>query len=169
MGFESGRCEHEPIFGRGSWRIGCGSLDSPSRLVVMVLPALQPCTVGVTTAGFFLIDPGLSPSRESPDGRQRSLSPHWFDAALGALARASVPLWAGIEREIRMGWSVEQFDVGIEYAGSEMLSQIVALILINAPAQAAGSVPDQSPRFRARLAIESFGYRGVSLDDGPLR
>ncbi len=50
-----------------------------------------------------------------------------------------------------------------------MLSQIVALILINAPAQAASSVPDQSPRFRAHLAIESFGYHGVSLDDGPLR
>jgi len=47
------------------------------------------------------------------------------------------------------------------------LDLLVALILVAVPGQAADAAgPSESP---VRLAIEPFGYRGVSLDDGPLR
>jgi DUF1680 family protein len=48
-----------------------------------------------------------------------------------------------------------------------MMNLLVALILVAVPGQAADPAgPSDSP---VRLAIEPFGYRGVSLDDGPLR
>jgi uncharacterized protein len=48
-----------------------------------------------------------------------------------------------------------------------MMKLLVALILVAVPCQAAGLAgPSASP---VRLAIAPFGYRGVSLDDGPLR
>jgi len=48
-----------------------------------------------------------------------------------------------------------------------MMDLLVALILVAVPGQAADPArPSESP---VRLAIEPFGYRGVSLDDGPLR
>ena len=47
------------------------------------------------------------------------------------------------------------------------MNLLVALILLAVPAQAADARgPSGSP---VRTAIEPFGYRGVSLDDGPLR
>jgi DUF1680 family protein len=46
---------------------------------------------------------------------------------------------------------------------------IVAAIASGVPGQAAGPVADQSSPRPVRLAIEPFGYHGVSLDDGPLR
>jgi hypothetical protein len=50
-----------------------------------------------------------------------------------------------------------------------MLPPIMALMLLTLSGQAADPAPGGSSPAAVRLAIEPFGYRGVSLDDGPLR
>ena len=50
-----------------------------------------------------------------------------------------------------------------------MPTLFVVVILAGIPRQAADVGASTSPSAAIKLAIEPFGYHGVSLDDGPLR
>jgi hypothetical protein len=86
-----------------------------------------------------------------PDGRGRPLladgaAPHHTAIVHGAGSRG----WTEAHRELEVPMTTPT---------------ALILMMLTAPAADVGASPESS----VRLAIEPFGYRGVSLDDGPLK